>query len=102
ENQTERIVSLTDTFIQLNKNTGAYLARNIGSIIANSEILIFIEDDGIPAANCIAEHIRTHSDSKIVTVRGCYLSKNNGIMPEHYWLGMYSLNSAPNLEGNCS
>lgn len=102
ENQTELILSLTDTFIQLNKNTGAYLARNIGSLFANSDVLIFIEDDGVPAASCIAEHIRAHSNNKIMTVRGCYLSKSNGVMPEHYWLGMHPLNSAPNLEGNCS
>lgn len=102
ENQTELILSLTDTFIQLNKNTGAYLARNVGSVFANSKILIFIEDDGIPATGCIEEHIRAHYDDNIMTVRGCYLGKNNGIMPEHYWLGMSPLNSAPMLEGNCS
>ncbi|MCL1827149.1 MAG: glycosyltransferase family 2 protein, partial [Candidatus Cloacimonetes bacterium] len=48
------IKSLVNVYVELNTNTGAYLARNIGSVFAQAPLLLFCEDDGIPDENFIA------------------------------------------------
>ncbi len=101
-NQTQKVVDLVDTFVQMKENNGAYLARNVGSIFAMSDLLIFLEDDGIPEKQFVKAHEQCHEDEEIVAVRGCYLSKTNGNMPAHYWLGMKSKPALTMLEGNCS
>ncbi|MDY0238077.1 MAG: glycosyltransferase [Campylobacterales bacterium] len=101
-NQTQKILNLVDTFIQMKENHGAYLARNIGAAFAFCDILIFLEDDGVPEENFVNHHISIHDDNNIISARGTYLSKTNGIMPSHYWLGS-DIKPAPTvLEGNCS
>lgn len=102
KNQTKKVLNLVDTFVQMRENNGAYLARNVGSIFAFSEILIFLEDDGIPKKDFVKNHLKLHKNDGIVSVRGCYLSKTNGTMPSHYWLGISSKPAVTMLEGNCS
>lgn len=101
-NQTQKVLNLVDTFIQMRGNDGAYLARNVGSIFGFSDVLIFLEDDGIPKKEFVKNHLQCYKDKDIMSVRGCYLSKTNGSMPLHYWLGMNSKPAVTMLEGNCS
>jgi len=100
-NQTKKIINLVDTFIQMKSNNGAYLARNVGSIFSLSDVLIFLEDDGIPQENFVKEHEKIW-DKDIVSVRGACLSKTNGVMPDHYWMGCEIKSEPVGLEGNCS
>jgi SAM-dependent methyltransferase len=101
-NQTEEILSLVDTFVQMQENNGAYLARNVGSIFAFSDILIFLEDDGIPENDFVKLHEKCYNTKDVISVRGCCLPKTQGQTPEHYWLGMHSKPAPTMLEGNCS
>ena len=59
-----------DIYVRLNANTGAYLSRNVGSIFASSEILLFHEDDGIPDKDLVRAHISLYEKYDIITARG--------------------------------
>jgi len=95
-----------DTYIRLNSNTGAYLARNIGALFANAPILFFLEDDGLPAENLIASHLETFANYNVLSVRGVYLPKTElspyNAMALHYYLGDRPFPHFVNLEGNAS
>lgn len=101
-NCTPTVLSLVDTFIQMRENNGAYLARNIGSVFALSEILIFLEDDGIPDKHFVKTHEKIHNIENIISVRGTYLTLTNGNMPGHYWLGAKERPAPTISEGNSS
>jgi GT2 family glycosyltransferase len=102
-NQTKKVLSFVDTFIQMRGNSGAYLARNIGSIFAFSEILIFLEDDGIPEKKFVSMHQKLHSRCKnLISIRGACLTKTATDMHPRYWLGREIIPYPPSLEGNCS
>lgn len=94
-----------DTHVRLNTNTGAYLARNIGSVFAKAPILVFLEDDGIPEHNFVEAHLRMHSKYDLIAVRGVYSPKTDtplNKMAMHYYLGDLPYPYPCNLEGNCS
>jgi GT2 family glycosyltransferase len=57
------------SFIQ-QQNSGAAAARNTGIAQAQSELILFIDDDVVPAPNLIDEHLRIHekSNEKIVVI----------------------------------
>lgn len=101
QNQVPEIVDLVDTFIAMRSNDGAYLARNVGSVFALSDLLIFMEDDGVPEAGFVQAHEHLHG-SDVAAVRGACLTRTNGIMPSWYWLGTEVKPSLTSLEGNCS
>ena len=54
-------------------NQGAAAARNTGLQHATGEIVLFLDDDVVPSANLISEHIRSH-DADDVVVLGPMLS----------------------------
>ncbi|MGD8777575.1 MAG: glycosyltransferase [Ignavibacteria bacterium] len=92
-----------DTYIKLNKNTGAYLARNIGSVFAKSDILFFLEDDGIPFENIVEAHLTIHELYDVIAVRGVYIPKTENKFNEytsHYYLGNKPFPMYADLEGN--
>lgn len=94
-----------DTDIKLNKNTGAYVARNIGAVFAKAPILLFLEDDGIPAAGFVREHIKAHTSYDAIAVRGIYSPRTDN--PINALAGHYNLGPDPfpwysSLEGNSS
>ncbi|MFH1196288.1 MAG: glycoside hydrolase family 99-like domain-containing protein [bacterium] len=94
-----------DTYVKLNTNTGAYLARNIGSLFAKSPILFFLEDDGIPESNLIESHIQARNKFDVIAVRGVYLPKTNNPLNsvvKHYYYGDRPFPRYSNLEGNTS
>ncbi len=95
-----------DTYIKLNTNTGAYLARNIGSVFANAPILFFLEDDGIPDQKLVKSHLDTHRKYDVIAVRGVYQFKDPD-KPEnahinHYYLGTKPFPIYADVEGNAS
>lgn len=94
-----------DTYVRLNTNTGAYLARNVGAVFAKSPILFFLEDDGIPAENIIQAHLDAHEKYDVIAVRGVYLPKTENplnSMARHYYLGEKPYPRFGDLEGNIS
>lgn len=99
------LASFVDKYISLNKNTGAYLARNIGAVFADSPILLFLEDDGVPDDDILKSHYYVFCKFHAVSVRGVYLARTNNYLNErqtvYYW-GDSHFPSFVNLEGNAS
>ena len=94
-----------DTYIKLNKNTGAYLPRNIGTVFAKAPILIFLEDDGIPTDGFVKAHLNTHKENDVISVRGIYAPKTANPLNQlagHYYLGYETFPIYCDLEGNVS
>lgn len=94
-----------DKFITLNQNTGAYLARNIGAVFADSPLLLFLEDDGIPDKKLVLAHYLTHQKYNIIAAQGPYLYKTDNILNEyqhHYYYGEGFFPKCSDLEGNSS
>ncbi|MBE2221670.1 MAG: glycosyltransferase family 2 protein [Anaerolineae bacterium] len=52
------------------QNSGAAAARNTGIAHAQSELILFIDDDVVPAPNLIVEHLLIHNstDEKVVVI----------------------------------
>ena len=101
----EQLKPFVDTYVRLNTNTGAYLARNVGAVFARAPILIFLEDDGIPEHDFVEAHLRMHRKYNVIAVRGVYSPKTDtplNKMATHYYLGDLPYPYPSNLEGNCS
>ncbi|MHA1265167.1 MAG: glycosyltransferase family 2 protein [Candidatus Helarchaeota archaeon] len=93
------------SFIKLNRNYGLSLARNVGIKYARGEIIIFLDDDAIPAKNFVEEHIKAHERYKIFGLRGKALPKSQSIfnyLPRRYNCGNEIIPSIIDLEGNSS
>lgn len=102
-NNARNLEAFVDVYIELKDNSGAYLARNIGAAFSNGDILIFVDDDGMPEDGMLKAHADVHKQYTLDAVRGSYLPKNpNEIPPAHYHLGDKSLAAINCLEGNCS
>lgn len=94
-----------DTCVQLNRNTGAYMARNIGAVFARAPIVLFLEDDGIPDAGFVREHLHAHASYDAIAVRGVYCPRTDNplnAIAEHYYLGPEPFPWYSSLEGNSS
>src|SRR5438105_3126712 len=52
------------------ENGGPARARNTGVDAASGELLIFIDDDVVPAPELVQEHLRSHEAEKDVVVMG--------------------------------
>jgi glycosyltransferase involved in cell wall biosynthesis/SAM-dependent methyltransferase len=94
-----------DTYVHLNSNSGAYLARNIGSIFAKAPILFFLDDDAIPADNIIESHLNCFKKYDVIAVRGvCKPKTNNPLnqLAKHYYLGPKPFPIYADIEGNTS
>ncbi len=105
EKEFEGLEPYIDKYIKLNNNTGAYLARNIGSIFAESPILFFLEDDGIPEKNIVEAHLDVYKKYEVIAVRGVYMPKTENVLnniAHHYYLGDLSFPRYSELEGNSS
>lgn len=105
ESEFEEVKKYVDTYVKLKDNTGAYLARNIGSLFAKSSLLFFLEDDGIPENNLVEAHINAHNNYDVIAVRGIYKFKSNSPFNEnaaHYYLGERPFPIYADLEGNTS
>jgi glycosyltransferase involved in cell wall biosynthesis len=90
-------------FINSNTNLGACKGRNLGTVLASSEILLFIDDDCIPDSKVILSHIDIHEKYDIYCARGKVLPiTKDSYKPPHYDLGADVIPMYPNIEGNTS
>ena len=92
-------------YIKLKKNYGPSLARNVGIKFSKGNIIIFLDDDAIPANNFVEEHIRGHEKYDIVGLRGKSIPRTPSIynhLASHYDLGDKPMPCPINLEGNSS
>ena len=102
----ESLKPFIDTYVRLKKNTGAYLARNIGTLFSQAPIILFLEDDGIPESDFVKSHIRAFQKYDVIAVRGVCLPQNieNQLnkLAIHYFLGDKPFPRHSDLEGNSS
>lgn len=92
-------------YIKLKKNYGLSLARNVGTKFARGAIVIFLDDDAIPAHNFVEKHIRAYKEYDIFGLRGKSLPRTPSIynyLASHYDLGDQTMPCPINLEGNSS
>ncbi len=108
-NRTSDLVEIANKeelfYIKLKENYGLTAGRNVGIIKARGDILIFLDDDAIPAEEFIDEHIKAHRDYQICALRGkCVPLTNSAFnyLAPHYDLGNEVVPYAINLEGNSS
>jgi glycosyltransferase involved in cell wall biosynthesis len=91
-----------DSFIYLRPpfNVGASAARNLGVRFSTADIVIFIDDDGVPEpgfVNALVDRIRR---SDAAACRGRVLPfKAHRPKPPHYDLGDQCIPALPNVEG---
>lgn len=101
----DMLIEYIDIIIELNENTGAYLARNIGALFSQAPIILFLEDDGIPDEQLIIAHYLTHQRFDVIAVQGVYLYKTTNLWNElqhHYYYGNRFFSRYSDLEGNSS
>ena len=77
----EDLMPFIDTYIKLNHNTGAYLARNIGALFAKAPILLFLDDDGIAETDIVRAYLRNFEKYDVIAVRGSVWPKERGAGP---------------------
>jgi len=93
------------SYIKLKINAGLSIARNIATFYAKGDIIIFLDDDAIPAPNLIEEHVNAHKNHAIAGLRGKSLPRTNTIynfLADNYDLGENVFPYYINLEGNSS
>jgi glycosyltransferase involved in cell wall biosynthesis/MoaA/NifB/PqqE/SkfB family radical SAM enzyme len=103
EGEFDCLKPFVDTYVRLNKNTGAYLARNVGAVFAKAPILLFLEDDGIPKEDLVSSHLQMHKIYDVIVCRGVYSPKTNNPLnrlARHYYLGPEVIPIFADLEGN--
>jgi len=77
-------------YIRLIENEGVTFARNLGAQVADSDLLIFLDDDGFPRADFVEQHLAIHDQNGIVAARGKVKPKNENVYNRsrgHYDLG---------------
>ncbi|RLA87463.1 MAG: hypothetical protein DRG40_00240 [Deltaproteobacteria bacterium] len=92
-------------YIKLKKNYGLSLARNVGINLAKGNILIFLDDDAIPARDFVEEHLKAHNKYDIIGLRGKAIPRSRSIFnyfAVHYDLGDKVIPWFIDLEGNSS
>jgi len=78
-----------DTYVRLNQNTGAYFARNIGAVFARGRLLLFLDDDGVPAPDILRSYRQAFDECQAIAVRGSIWPKDRNAPPytEHLYYG---------------
>ena len=92
-------------YIHLKDNYGLSIARNIGAIYSKGKILIFLDDDAIPATNLVESHLEAYKKYDIFGLRGRCFPRTHKIFnyfASHYDLGDSAFPYFINLEGNSS
>ena len=101
DSEFDPLIEYVDTYVKLNGNSGAYLARNMGAAFAKGDYLLYVDDDGIPDEGMIGAHLKEHEERDILVSRGAYYSDDPGDDPFHYHIGSDEVCPAITLlEGN--
>lgn len=92
-------------YIKLNENYGSCVARNIGIKFARGNIVIFLDDDAIPAPDFVEKHINAYKEYNIFGLRGKAIPVKSSFY--NYLAGLYDLGDEVIpcpicLEGNSS
>lgn len=69
--------NVTSTYIQLLSPTSSATARNIGAVMANAPLLLFLDDTTVPDSNAIDAYIAAFSKYDIIAARGRLQPKND-------------------------
>lgn len=92
-------------YVEFEENYGVNVGRNVGAQLANGDVLVFLDDDAVPASDFVEHHVRAHRDQDIVAARGRIFPKTpsvyNQIAPR-YDLGEESIPSPIDAEANAS
>lgn len=95
----------TTQYVRLDGNRGITVARNIGAALTESDLLVFLDDDGVPHRNAIGAHFRAYNNRDVSAARGKVLPKTETIynrMQTWYDLGDEPFPFHLNIEGNTS
>jgi glycosyltransferase involved in cell wall biosynthesis len=95
----------TCEYVRLTKNFGPQVGRNVGTMDANGELCIFLDDDAIPAPGFVKGHLQAHQSPGVLAVRGRCLGRTDNqinLIAFHYDLGPLAKPSLIDLEGNSS
>ncbi|OGR95849.1 MAG: hypothetical protein A2V88_13215 [Elusimicrobia bacterium RBG_16_66_12] len=91
--------------VKLGKNRGLCAGRNAGVELARADIVVFLDDDAIPAADLVEAHVSAFRDNNIYGLRGKSIPKRYSVynfLAAHYDLGDDIAACCINLEANCS
>lgn len=91
-------------YVELVRNCGVTVARNLGAELARSKLLVFLDDDAVPAEEFVAAHRRAH-DGDAVAVRGRVVPRSDAFynrLQRWYDLGDRTFPYLLNTEGNTS
>lgn len=100
DDEFESLMPYINTYIRCNGNSGAYLARNMGSVFAKGSYLLFIDDDGIPDEGLVSAHLKAMKEYDAVACRGMCYSDDPSDDPVHYSEGDEIKPAIARLEGN--
>jgi len=93
------------TYVAMKENAGVCVGRNLGAVLASSDVVIFLDDDAIPDEDFVVAHLKEHCDHSVLAVRGRCLPKTHNLanrLAFHYDLGFKRIPSPVDLEGNSS
>ena len=96
---------LNSAFVSCDYNVGLTRARNIGAQVSNGNVLMFLDDDGVPDKNWVSSHYRIQNQNDVRACRGRVVPKSNTILNHlqgHYDLGPEPMPWFINTEGNFS
>ena len=57
-------------YVRLDRNRGVTVGRNLGARVAASDLIVFLDDDAVPAEDFVAAHRRVHDEEDVLGVRG--------------------------------
>ncbi len=92
-------------YVAMRGNAGVCVGRNLGAVLARAAIVIYLDDDALPAEGFVEAHLREHSDPRVLAVRGRCLPRTRNFpnrLAFHYDLGPERIPSPIDLEGNSS
>lgn len=92
-------------YVLMKGNYGLTMGRNIGMYLSKGEVLIFLDDDGIPREDFVEEHLKAYEKYDIVALRGKIIPIGDDIfsrLAPHYDLGDEPHPYLIDTEGNSS
>ncbi|MDS0295138.1 glycosyltransferase family 2 protein [Halogeometricum luteum] len=92
-------------YAELSRNCGVTLARNLGARLGDADLLLFLDDDAVPAPDFVAAHRRAHAAVDVVAVRGRVVPQSRTFynsLQRWYDLGDRPRPFLLNIEGNTS